>query len=344
MNPESLLALIRERIHHPSTPREMLQRLKIPARGAGQLQAAPDRPGRERRPDRDPRQPLRAARPDEPGGRPHHHPPARLRLRRARPPPGRCRGRYLHRRQQPESGDARRPRRRPGRARSATREPRAASCASSSAARAPSSGATTWTPSGFGFVVPFDRRMIMDVQIPPEDRGEARAVRHGAGRDHPLADRDARPARARQGSARRHRRAWRRHRDHHPQVRHSGRALRGRGRRSDRGSAPRSSQRDLERRTDFRPQTTVTIDGEHARDFDDAITLDRLPNGAFRLGVHIADVAHYVRRGQRARRRGLRARHLGVFPRPRGAHVPRRSCPPDCAASSRTSTGWSSRA
>src|SRR5205809_7661840 len=30
MNPESLLALIRERIHHPSTPREMLQRLKIP--------------------------------------------------------------------------------------------------------------------------------------------------------------------------------------------------------------------------------------------------------------------------------------------------------------------------
>ena len=54
---------------------------------------------------------------------------------------------------------------------------------------------------------------------------------------------------------------------------------------------------DLKGRTDFRPRTTVTIDGEHARDFDDAITLDRLPDGSFWLGVHIADVAHYVQEG-----------------------------------------------
>jgi ribonuclease R len=51
---------------------------------------------------------------------------------------------------------------------------------------------------------------------------------------------------------------------------------------------------DIHGRTDFRPLTTVTIDGEHARDFDDAITLQRLANGHYWLGVHIADVSHYV--------------------------------------------------
>jgi ribonuclease R len=56
---------------------------------------------------------------------------------------------------------------------------------------------------------------------------------------------------------------------------------------------------DLDGRTDFRAWPTITIDGEHARDFDDAITLERLPNGHARLGVHIADVSHYVREGCR---------------------------------------------
>src|SRR5712691_4073561 len=54
---------------------------------------------------------------------------------------------------------------------------------------------------------------------------------------------------------------------------------------------------DIKGRTDFRPVTTVTIDGEHARDFDDAITLETLPNGNYWLGVHIADVSHYVKEG-----------------------------------------------
>jgi ribonuclease R len=54
---------------------------------------------------------------------------------------------------------------------------------------------------------------------------------------------------------------------------------------------------DLEGRVDLRGRTIFTIDGDDARDFDDAIEMVRLPNGNRELGVHIADVSHYVRPG-----------------------------------------------
>jgi ribonuclease R len=54
---------------------------------------------------------------------------------------------------------------------------------------------------------------------------------------------------------------------------------------------------DVHGRTDFRPWATVTVDPATARDHDDAISLDRLPSGHWRLAVHIADVAHYVPEG-----------------------------------------------
>jgi len=57
------------------------------------------------------------------------------------------------------------------------------------------------------------------------------------------------------------------------------------------------AEKDIRGRTDFRDVPTVTIDGEHARDFDDAITIERLANGNVWLGVHIADVSHYVQEG-----------------------------------------------
>ncbi len=54
------------------------------------------------------------------------------------------------------------------------------------------------------------------------------------------------------------------------------------------------TERDLTGRDDFRRRNTITIDPKTARDFDDALDVEVLPNGTFQLGVHIADVSQFV--------------------------------------------------
>lgn len=54
---------------------------------------------------------------------------------------------------------------------------------------------------------------------------------------------------------------------------------------------------EIEGRRDLRGQKIITIDGEDAKDLDDAINVKKLENGNYLLGVHIADVSHYVEEG-----------------------------------------------
>ncbi|MGI6218649.1 MAG: ribonuclease R [Bacteroidaceae bacterium] len=54
---------------------------------------------------------------------------------------------------------------------------------------------------------------------------------------------------------------------------------------------------EIARREDFREITTFTIDPRDAKDFDDALSLRKMPNGLWEVGVHIADVSHYVTEG-----------------------------------------------
>ena len=150
--------------------------------------------------------------------------------------------------------------------------------------------------AGLGYVVPFDKRVLTDVQVPDGAVFVGRTRRDGARRNHALAEATRGPV---------------------------GKVVEVLGRIDEPGvdtqiiirkfGIPDShseeavaeatrlgtvvKERDIKGRTDFRGVTTVTIDGEHARDFDDAITIERLPNGHFWLGVHIADVSHYVTEG-----------------------------------------------
>ncbi|MDR2980856.1 MAG: RNB domain-containing ribonuclease [Puniceicoccales bacterium] len=70
----------------------------------------------------------------------------------------------------------------------------------------------------------------------------------------------------------------------------------------------RVDPKEAKGRLDYRDIFTITIDPDDAKDFDDALSIETLPNGSVRVGIHIADVSNYVRPGsaldKEARQRG----------------------------------------
>jgi ribonuclease R len=158
--------------------------------------------------------------------------------------------------------------------------------------------------AGLGFVAPFDQRLRADVAVPLGDAGGARAgqmvtveitrwptaTRGPIGRVTEVLGRIDDPGVDTTIIVRKYGLP-----DAHGEeaVTEAQRMVEGRG-------SPRTMharQQDQAGRTDFRGLDIVTIDGDHARDFDDAISIETLENGHFSLGVHIADVSHYVREG-----------------------------------------------
>lgn len=98
------------------------------------------------------------------------------------------------------------------------------------------------------------------------------------------------------------------------------------------------SAQELQGREDFRDALVFTIDGRDAKDLDDAVSLEPGPEGGWVLGVHIADVSHYVKAQSPLDREGAAAGHVGVFRRPGHPHAAAGHYPTGYALSIRTRT------
>ena len=168
------------------------------------------------------------------------------------------------------------------------------------------------------FVVPHDERIQQWIEIP---EGMEMPAGHAPSRPRRRAPRRRSRCRRRSGRHDRERRDSRISRRR--RARRSGASSRSWAIRTISASTSRSSSASITCRTSFPPEVLeqaqsvpgidrrrrargppgfsrldiVTIDGETARDFDDAVWVERLANGNYALQVHIADVSHYVRPG-----------------------------------------------
>ena len=91
------------------------------------------------------------------------------------------------------------------------------------------------------------------------------------------------------------------------------------------------TEKDIGKRKDYRKKITMTIDGKDARDFDDAISIKKLRNGDYELGVHIADVSHYVKNNDLVDKEAFERATSVYFPEQVIPMLPERLCNDLCS-------------